>query len=76
MQGVYELDVAVAAQAEGVGHLLADQVIDDDLSAIEPIVGGSFEHRVTSLVGQIGAGAASVMPAKADIQYMQTCFDL
>ena len=38
-QRVDELDVAVAAQAERVGHLLADQVVDDDLRAIEHVVG-------------------------------------
>ena len=44
MQRVDELDVAVAAQAEGVGHLLADQVVDDDLAAVQSVVGGAFEH--------------------------------
>ena len=38
-QRVDELDVAVAAQAEGVGHFLLDQVVDDDLRAIERVVG-------------------------------------
>ena len=45
VEGVDEADIAVAAQAEGVGHLLADQVIDDDLAAVEHVVA----HR--SLVG-------------------------
>ena len=45
VQRVDELDVAVAAQAEGVGHLLADQVVDDDLAAVQPVVGRSFQHR-------------------------------
>src|SRR5205085_2321345 len=44
VQRVDELDVAVAAQAEGVRHLLADQVVDDDLAAVEPVVGEAFQH--------------------------------
>src|SRR6202012_3881599 len=34
-QRINKLDVAVPAQAEGVRHLLLDQIIDDDLSAVE-----------------------------------------
>ena len=34
---VDELDVAVAAQAEHLRHLLLDQVVDDDLGAVEHI---------------------------------------
>src|SRR3954453_19292475 len=45
MQRVDELDVAVAAQAEGVGHLLANEIIDDDLAAVQPVVGRSLQHR-------------------------------
>ncbi len=37
-----ELDVAVAAQPERIRHLLADQVIDDHLGAVEHVLG----HRV------------------------------
>ncbi len=35
VERVDELDIAVAAQAEGVGDFLADQIIDNDLRAIE-----------------------------------------
>ena len=44
VERVDELDVAVAAQAKGVGHALADQVVDDDLAAVQPVVGRSFQH--------------------------------
>ena len=35
IQRVDELDVAVAAQAKRVGHLLLDQIVDDHLCAVE-----------------------------------------
>src|SRR5688572_21369014 len=34
MQRVYEADIAVAAQPENIGHLLADQVVNNDASAV------------------------------------------
>ena len=37
VQRVDELDVAVAAQAEHLRHLLLDQIVDDDLGAIEHV---------------------------------------
>jgi hypothetical protein len=37
-QRIDELDVAVPAQSEDVGHLLADEVVDDDLSAVEHVL--------------------------------------
>ena len=37
IERVDELDVAVAAQAEHLRHLLLDQVVDDDLRAVEHI---------------------------------------
>ncbi len=42
VQRVDELDVAVAAQAERVRHLLLDQIIDDDLGAVEHVASTSF----------------------------------
>jgi hypothetical protein len=44
VQRVDELDVAVAAQAEGVGDFFLDQVVYDDLAAIESVIGRSFQH--------------------------------
>ena len=44
VERIDELNVAVAAQAEGVRNLLLDQVIDDDLRAVEHVVLG---HRVS-----------------------------
>ena len=38
VERVDELDVAVAAQAEHVGHLLADEIVDDDLAAVEHVL--------------------------------------
>jgi hypothetical protein len=35
VQGVDELDIAVAAQPEDKGHLLPYQIVDDDLDSIE-----------------------------------------
>jgi len=43
VERVDELDVAMAAQAEHVGHALADEVVDDDLAAVEHVLVG---HRV------------------------------
>jgi hypothetical protein len=42
VQRVDELDVAVAAQAEHLRHLLLDQIVDNDLRAIELVV----SHRI------------------------------
>src|SRR5262245_47850986 len=39
-QRVDELDIAVTAQAENVGHLLPDQIIDNDLGSIQNIARG------------------------------------
>src|SRR5262249_3362691 len=47
-QRIDELDVAVAAQPEHVGRLLADQVVDDHLRAVE-LVG---RHRSVSISGR------------------------
>src|SRR6266576_269101 len=35
VQSVDELDIAVTAKAEDTGYLLADQIVDDDLSSVE-----------------------------------------
>ena len=43
VQRVDELDIAVAAQAEHLRHLLLDQVVDDDLGAVEHVT----RHRLT-----------------------------
>ena len=43
VQRVDELDVAVAAQAEHLRHLLLDQIVDDDLGAVEHVT----RHRFT-----------------------------
>ena len=43
VERVDELDVAVAAQAEHLRHFLLDQVVDDDLGAVEHIT----RHRFT-----------------------------
>ena len=40
VEGVDETDVAVAAESEDVRHLLADEVIDDDLTAVQHV----FRH--------------------------------
>ena len=45
VQRVDELDVAVAAQAEHLRHLLLDQIVDDDLGAVEHVT----RHRFNSL---------------------------
>ena len=37
VQGIDKLDVAVAAEAEHLRHFLLDQVVDDDLGAIEHV---------------------------------------
>ena len=37
VQGVDEADVAVPAQAEGVGHLLLDEIVDDHLTAVQQV---------------------------------------
>jgi hypothetical protein len=37
IQRVDELDVAMPAQAENLRHLLLDQIIDNDLGAIERV---------------------------------------
>src|SRR5262249_56021315 len=42
VQRVDEADIAVAAQAEDVGHLLAHQIVDDHLTAVEHVLG----HRI------------------------------
>jgi hypothetical protein len=58
-QRVDELDVAVAAQAEGVGDLLLDQVVDDDLRAIEHIVLG---HGFSCVWSGVIAGPVPAIP--------------
>ena len=45
IQRIDELDIAVAAQAEHLRHLLLDQIVDDDLGTIEHIT----RHCVHSL---------------------------
>jgi len=47
---VDEADIAVPAQAEHVRHLLAHEIIDDDLAAIEHISGHGTQHRLTRLM--------------------------
>ena len=40
IERIDELDVAVAAQPERIGHLLADEVVDDHLGAVEHVLAG------------------------------------
>ena len=54
VQRVDEADIAVAAQAEDVRHLFADQIVDDDLAAVEHV----FWHRRSS--SEIGLRLSSI----------------
>jgi len=61
-----ELDVAVAAESKGVGHLLADQIVDNDLRAIELI---AARHRIIlplDFLIAAGPGPVLLAPATAD----------
>ena len=40
VQRVEQPDIAVAAQAEDVRHLLAHEIVDDDLAAVEDVARG------------------------------------
>jgi hypothetical protein len=43
----------MAAQAERVGHLLANQIVDDDLGTVEAVVGRAFELWWLSISGAV-----------------------
>ena len=55
VQRVDELDVAVAAQAEHLRHFLLDQIVDDDLGAIEHVT----RHRLTHSLPLNGFSASA-----------------
>jgi hypothetical protein len=45
IERVHEADDAVPAEAEGVGHLGADEVVDDDFPAVQPVRHGHAGSR-------------------------------
>src|SRR5215204_5673918 len=56
VKGIDELDVAVPAQAECIGHLLANEVVDDDLGTVEHVL----RHRSCFSWLAVWSGAQSI----------------
>ncbi len=62
VKGIDELDVAMPAQAERIGHLLANEVVDDDLCTVEHVL----RHRecFSWLTDWSGAQSIEGLPAR------------
>src|SRR5262249_12338555 len=66
VERVDELDIAVTAQAEGVRHLLADQIVDNDLGSVEPV---GCRHRSSPL--QLSAQISGAVARRLSIRGVQ-----